>query len=140
MEAKKPSGWSLLMKSEDWMAVWIGFLIIVLGIAFFKGDLIDLKKIPAAFKWTTDSQVTSRADKWTKIIDGTIPEAEAKGEIGAVNRLRGLKEAIGKGDRKEIADAAGKVERLGDKPGAIGKDISGHEKGLPEKVFPGDDI
>ncbi len=139
MAEEKKGGWSLLIKSEDWMAVWIGFLIIILSIVLFKGGT-DLKKLVPAFKWTTDSQIASRADKWTKIIDGTIPEAEAKGEIGAVNRLRGLKEAIAKGDRKEIVDAAGKVERLGDKPGAIGKDISGHAKSLPEKVFTGENI
>lgn len=141
MEQKKPSGWSLLVKSEDWMAVWIGFLIIVLGIAFFKGNVMDLKKIPSAFKWTTDNQVTSRAEKWTKIIDGTIPEAEAKGEIGAVNRLQALKEAIARGDdRKDIAKAAEKVQTLGGKPGAIGKEIAGHAKNVPGKIFTGENI
>ncbi|MDO9028139.1 MAG: putative sulfate exporter family transporter, partial [Candidatus Roizmanbacteria bacterium] len=114
--------------------------MIILSIVLFKGGT-DLKKLAPAFKWTTDSQVTSRADKWTKIIDGTIPEAEAKGEIGAVNRLQALKEAIGKGDdRKDIAKAAEKVQTLGGKPGAIGKEIAGHAKNVPGKIFTGENI
>ena len=139
MEQKKPSGLSLLIKSEDWMAVWIGFLIIILSIVLFKGGT-EIKKLAPAFKWTTESQIASRADKWTKIIDGTIPELEAKGEVGSVKRLQGLKETIAKGDRKEIVDAAGKVERLGGKPGAIGKDISGHAKNVPGEIFTGENI
>ncbi|MBI5050949.1 MAG: putative sulfate exporter family transporter, partial [Nitrospirae bacterium] len=133
-------GISNLWKNEDWLAVWIGFLIIILSIVLFKGGT-DLKKLAPGFKWTTDSQVTSRAEKWTKIIDGTIPEAEAKGEIGAVNRLQALKEAIGKGDdRRDIAKAAEKVQTLGGKPGAIGKEIAGHAKNVPGKIFTGENI
>ncbi len=137
---QKPSGWSNLIKGEDWMAVWIGFLIIILAIVFFKGNVIDLKKVNPAFKWTTDGQVSSRADKWTGIVDGARKEAEAKGDVGSVNRLQGLKDAIAKNDRKEIAAAAGKVERLGGKPGAIGKDIAGHANNVPAKVFTGENI
>lgn len=137
---QKPSGWSNLIRGEDWMAVWMGFLIIILAIVFFRGSVIDLKKVNPAFKWTTDGQVASRSDKWTGIVDGAMKEAETIGDVGSVNRLQGLKDAIAKGDRKEIAAAAGKVQRLGGKPGAIGKDIAGHANNLPGKVFTGENI
>ena len=104
MAEEKKGGGSLLIKSEDWMAVWIGFLIIVLAIVIFKNDIMDLKKqLQPTLKWATDGQVASRVDKWSSWIDGASKEAQAKGEEGAVKRLQDLKDALAKGDRKEIA-------------------------------------
>lgn len=141
MEAKKPSGGSLFIKSEDWMAVWIGALIIVLAIFIFKNDITDLKKqIEPSLKWAIDGQVASRVDKWNKWIDGASKEAEAKGEAGAVKRLQELKETLAKGDRKEIAKVAGKVTVLGGVPGEIGKTVGGTAKSVPEKVFSGENM
>lgn len=132
---EKQSGWSNLIKNEDWLAVWIGFLIIALILAFNNWKVIDLKKITSSFKWATDGQVASRAGKWNSAIDPLIKDSESKGEVGAVNRLQALKEAIAKGDRKEIESAAGKVERIGGLPGQLGKEIAGNAKSLPGKVF-----
>ena len=79
--AERKSG---LIKREDWMAVWIGALIIVLAIVIFKNDIMDLKKeLVPTYKWATDGQVASRVDKWNSWIDGASKEAEAKGEAGA---------------------------------------------------------
>lgn len=132
---------SNLIKSEDWMAVWIGFLIIILAIVFFKGGIMDLgKQIKPGFDWATDGQIASRVNEWNGLIAGASKEAEAKGEVGTVNRLNALKEAIAKGDRKEIAKAAGKVKILGGVPGQVGGKIAGHASNVPGKVFTGENI
>ncbi len=142
--AEKKSG---LIKSEDWMAVWIGFLIIVLAIVFFKNDIMDLKKqIQPSLNWATDGQVAWfikggwGITGWNNMIDGASKEAQAKGEEGAVKRLQALKETLAKGDRKEIASAAGKVKVLGGVPGEIGKKVEGTANNIPGKVFTGENI
>lgn len=137
---EKPSGWSNLIKGEDWMAVWIGFLIIILAIVFFKGNAIDLKKVSPSFKWATDGQVASRINSWNGAIDPLIKDAETKGEAGTVKRLNALKDALAKGDRNEIAKAAEKVQLLGGLAGQVGKDIAGHSKNVPGKIFTGENI
>lgn len=137
---EKPSGWSNLIKGEDWMAVWVGFLIIILAIVFFKGNVIDFKQVSPAFKWATDGQIASRIDGWNKSIDPLIKDAETKGEAGTINRLASLKEALGKGDRKEVGKAAEKVQLLGGLAGQIGKEIAEHSKNIPGKVFTGENI
>lgn len=132
---------SSLIKSEDWMAVWIGALIIVLAIVIFKNDIVDMsKQLNVSYKWATDGQIASRVDKWNKWIDGASKEAEAKGEAGAVKRLQDLKGALATGDRKEIAKAAGKAKVLGGVPGEIGKTVEGTANSIPGKVFTGENI
>lgn len=101
---------------------------------------MDFKTISPSFKWATDGQVASRIDGWNKAADSIIKEAQAKGEVGTVNRVGELKEALAKGDRKGIGAAAAKVQRLGGLPGEVGKEIAGHAGNLPGKVFTGENI
>ena len=139
-EVEKKGGLSDLWKNEDWLAVWIGFFIIALVLAFNQYKVTDLKNLSANFKWATDGQIASRADKWKSASDALMKDAETKGEMGTVNRLMALKEAIDKGDRKALGDAAGRVERIGGLPGALGKEIGGHSKAVPAKVFAWDNL
>lgn len=139
-EVPKREGWSSLIKNEDWLAVWIGFLLIVLVLAAYQWKLIDLKKVNPSFKWATNGQIDSRADKWTSTIDPLIKDAEAKDEMGTVNRLNALKEALAKKDRKEIQKTSEKVILIGGIPGAVAKEINGHAKAVPDKVFTADNI
>ncbi|HSB31453.1 MAG TPA: putative sulfate exporter family transporter [Candidatus Sulfobium mesophilum] len=132
---EKKSGWSDLLKNEDWLAVWIGFFIIVLVLVFNQYKVIDLKQLSTSFKWATDGQVAGRADKWKSVADALMKDAQAKEEMGTVNRLQALKEAIDKGDRKAIGEAAGRVERIGGLSGALGKEIADASKAAPGKVF-----
>lgn len=140
MEEKKGYDWSTLWKTEDWVAVWLGFIIIVLILAFNNWKTFDLSKVNSNFKWATDGQISSRASKWKEAIDPLMKEAQAKDEQGTANRLQALKEAIDKGDRKQITEAAGRVERIGGIPGALGKEIAGHGKADPSKVFTWDNL
>src|SRR4030067_3862562 len=138
MAKKKESGWSDLYTKEDWIAVWLGFLIIALILLSTSQFKFDTKSISPSFKWTTDGQIASRIDGWNKAADSIIKEAQAKDDAGTVKRLGDLKEALAKGDRKGIGAATEKVARLGDLPGALGKEIAGRAKSIPEKVFSGE--
>ncbi len=128
-------GLSSLWKNEDWLAVWLGFFIICAILAAFQFKWFNLSTVPTNFKWTTDSQVASRLDKWNNAVEPRIKEAEAKGEAGSVARLQALKESLAKGDRQEIAKAAGKVEGIGGIPGEVGKEIADRTKARADKVF-----
>ena len=133
-------GWSALWKNEDWLAVWIGFFIIALVLVLNQFKIIDMSKVAPSFKWATDGQITSRISGWAASVDALTQSAEKAGEQGTVNRLKGLKEALAKGDRKEIGAAAERVDRIGGVPGTVGKEITGHAKAVPDKVFTGDNI
>jgi hypothetical protein len=128
-------GWSNLIKNEDWLAVWIGFLIIAIVLIINNYKIIDLTKVAPNYKWAAEGQILSRVSKWNNAIEPLLKDAETKEETGAVNRLQALKNALAKGERKEIESTAGKVERIGGLPGQLGKEIGGHAKALPEKVF-----
>ena len=47
--ATENRGLSTLWKTEDWLAVWVGFLIIILVLA-------GLTVVVPKFKWTTDGE------------------------------------------------------------------------------------
>jgi uncharacterized integral membrane protein (TIGR00698 family) len=132
---EKPDPWSALWKNEDWLAVWIGFFIIALVLVLNQFKIVDMSKVAPSFKWATDGQISSRAAGWSESLNALIASAETAGEMGTVARLKGLQEALAKGDRKEIAAAAERVERIGGVPGAVGKEIAGHAKAVPDKVF-----
>ncbi len=131
---------SALWKNEDWLAVWIGFSLIVLTLAAYQWKILDLKKVNPSFRWATDGQIASRVDKWSGAIDPLIRDAEAKGEMGTVKRLQALKDALAKKDRKEIMKAAEKVEPIGGLPAQVAKEIIGHAKAATGKVFTGENI
>ena len=52
MAKNEPKGISLLWKTEDWLAVWVGFLVIVFILA---GLTVKTPK----FKWTTDGEFST---------------------------------------------------------------------------------
>jgi len=137
---QQPKGFQTLWKYEDWMAVWVGFFIIALVLVLNQYKVIDLTKVAPGFKWTTDSQVAGRAANWNAAVDLLITDAKAKEEMGTVNRLTQLKEAISGGNRKTIEEASARVERIGGVPGALGKEINGHAKAVPGKVFQSENI
>jgi uncharacterized membrane protein YadS len=136
---QQPKGLQTLWKYEDWMAV-CRFLIIALVLVLNQYKVIDMTKVAPNFKWATDSQVASRAPRWNEAIGPLIADAKAKEEMGTVNRLTQLKEAISAGNRKAIEEASARVERIGGIPGALGKEINGHAKAVPGTVFQGENI
>jgi uncharacterized membrane protein YadS len=134
------AGWSVLWKNEDWLAVWIGFFIIALALMLYSAKVVDMAKVAPSYKWTMDGQIASRIAGWNAAVDVLMLQAEKAGEQGTLVRLKGLKDALAKGDRKEIGAAADRVDRIGGIPGALGKEIAGHAKAVPDKVFTAENI
>ncbi len=68
-------GISALWKTGDWLAVWLGFLIIIL---FLGGLIVSLPK----FKRTTDGEFAQRAESKGPEVTVFAAQAAARGEAG----------------------------------------------------------
>ena len=114
--------------SEDWVAVTIGFLVIATVLALFAWKVVDLGKVVSSYRWTTDAQLASMSPGWTQQLDAIGAAAEAGGQRDVVSLTAGVKDALQKADRKDIADTAAKLAKLGSKTlaGALGAEIRGH--------------
>src|SRR3990172_1386815 len=110
-------GGSALLKTEDWLAVWLGFLIIIL-VLVFPGLRPEMPK----FRWATDAGFAATVDEKKPAVDTLVKDAEAKGE-------------------KDVAAAAAALKAAGVKKlGAdLGK-LSGTAGQLVGKVFSGENI
>jgi len=141
-EKGKPSGWSNLLKNEDWMAVWLGFLILVLV-------LLGLQVKMPSFKWTTGGEFSGLVAQMTPEVDSLVKLAGEKGETDLLAAATALKTAMGTQDRKAIGDAAKKLSDvskkaqdagLKKKADTIGREIVGPAGQLTGKVFSGEHI
>lgn len=139
-----PKGISVLWKTEEWLAVWVGFLIIGVVLA---GLTV---KVPS-FKWTTDSEFTTHVAEITeaKTIDALSSAAATAGEKGLQASLASLTAAAASGERAAVADAAKKVEdasksvkdsALKGKAAKFAKGLASEAKSVPGKVFSSDNI
>jgi len=97
-----------LLRSEDWMAVWLGFLIIV---AVVVGVRPPLPK----FSWATAGEFAATATENKPVVEALIKEAGAKGETDLVASATALKTALEGNDRKVIGDASKKLAASGKK-------------------------
>jgi uncharacterized membrane protein YadS len=133
-------------RTEDWVAVYLGFLIIILTLAAFSGKFFNLGALTSSFRWTTDAQLAARAPDWSAKLDGVIKDAEGRGENGKalVAAANELKAALQKNDRKAIEKSAGAVAKAGGKntvAGTLGGEIRGHAASdAGAKVFTGPNL
>lgn len=95
---------SSLLKTEDWLAVWLGFLIIALVLVAVRPDL-------PKFRWATDAGFAATVAEKKPAVERLIKDAEAKGEADLAAAASGLKAAMDKGERAAIGGAA---KKLGD--------------------------
>lgn len=139
MPGEKEKKRSSLLTNEDWMAVWLGFLIIVLVLLGFQ------VKMPN-FKWTTAGEFSGRVAEMTPAVDSLLKAAGEKGEADLQAAATTLKGAMGTGDRgaigdaaKKLGDAAKKAQDPGLKKtaGTVSGEIAGPAGQLPGKVFSG---
>jgi uncharacterized integral membrane protein (TIGR00698 family) len=135
-------GWSVLWKTEDWLAVWIGFLVIILL-------LCGLTVKPPKFKWVTDGEFATFLTEVKPAMDKLALQAGEKGEKDLQAQATALKAAMEKGDRKGVSDAVKKFEEaakntkdkdLKKKSGELAKDIKGNAGNVLGKVFSSDNI
>ncbi len=141
-EKKQGIDWTTLWKKDDWMSVWIGFLILIIFIA---GATLRLP----GWRWMTDGAFLEKAPGWVSKVDALGKEAEAKGEEGLKAEAAALKTALDAKDRKGIGEAAGKLEKavkdvkdkdLGKKADSLAKDIKGNAGVTVWRVFSGDNL
>jgi uncharacterized integral membrane protein (TIGR00698 family) len=141
-ENKQKIDFTTLWKKDDWMSVWIGFLILII---FMAGATF---KLPG-WKWMTDGAFFEKASALTAKTDALAKEAEGKGDIAIQTAAMALKTAIEGKDRKAISDAAGALEKatkdakdkdIKKKAEKMGKDIKGDAGNTAGKVFSGDNM
>ena len=132
-------GW----RTEDWIAVILGFVVIAAVLAFFQWKVIDLRSVVSSYRWTTDGQITAKTAGWIRTLDAIAGEAAAKGQKNVVDLSKALKDTLASQDRKAIESAAGKMAALGSKTlaGSLGAEIRGHAQAVPaNRVFTWDNL
>jgi uncharacterized integral membrane protein (TIGR00698 family) len=125
-------------RTEDWIAVVLGFLVITSVLVVFQWKVADLRNVVPTFRWTTDSQIASLTPGWTKNLEQIAAEATAKRQQNVVDLSTALKTALAGQDRKAIEGAAGKLAALGSRTlaGALGAEVRGHAAATADsKVF-----
>ena len=130
-------------RTEDWVAVYLGFLIIAVILAAFSYKWFELGSLRPTFRWTADSQIASSANNWRTSLDAIAKDADAKGRKDLAASANNLKSALDKGDRAGIEKAAAGLAKTGGRntvPGALGTEIRAHAASTTGKVFAGDNL
>jgi uncharacterized integral membrane protein (TIGR00698 family) len=112
-------------RTEDWIAVYLGFFVVLATLVLFNTKAVDLSQIAPSFRWTTDAQLASRATGWVTALEN-IPAAAP------------LRQALQGNDRKAIETAAAQLAKLAGRntvAGTLGSEIRGHAAATPAKVF-----
>jgi uncharacterized membrane protein YadS len=140
--SKGAGGWSVLWKNEDWLAVWIGFLIIILSLA-------GLKVVAPHFKWVTEGEFIGVCHQMAPQLDTLAGQADAKGEKALQTEALALKAALETKDRKTASDAVKKFEGvvkevkdkdLKKKAGGFAKEVKAAAGNVVSKVFTWENI
>src|ERR1043165_1327977 len=76
-------------RTEDWIAVVLGFLVITAVLLTFQWKVADLRSVVPTLRWTTDEQVALLTPGWNKALDTIVADAEAKGKANVVALSRG---------------------------------------------------
>jgi uncharacterized membrane protein YadS len=115
-------------RTEDWIAVVLGFLVITATLLALQWKVFDLRNVVPTLRWTTDSQIAAFTPGWIEALDAIAQGAGAKGQQNVVALSKGLQDALAGKDRGAITAAAGKLATLGGKTlaGALGAEIRSH--------------
>ena len=66
-------------RTEDWVAVYLGFFVILATLVLFRTKWVDLAQVAPLFRWTTDGQIASRAASWVPALEGHRPGGPGQG-------------------------------------------------------------
>ncbi|MSO68383.1 MAG: putative sulfate exporter family transporter [Pseudolabrys sp.] len=126
--AVAPSSTTPWWRTEDWVVVLLGLLVIGTVLAFFQWKVTDLRNVVPTFRWTTDSQIASMTPGWIEALESVTAEAQAKRLQNVAGLSAGLKNALVNKDRTAIATAAGNMAALGSRivAGALAVEIREH--------------
>ena len=122
-------GW----RTEDWIAVFVGFLIIAAVLAAFQSKAVDLGQLVASFRWTTDAQIAARTPAWLEQLATLAQDADSKGQQDIVDLSRGVEEALRSGERPVIQASATELAKAGGKTllGSLASEIRAHAAATP---------
>src|SRR4030095_5163342 len=81
-------------RSEDWIAVVLGFLVITTILSVFHWKVLDLRNVVPSFRWTTDSQIASMTPGWIDTLDQIARDAEAKKQANVVALCKSLRDPL----------------------------------------------
>src|SRR3954465_15441017 len=87
-------------RTEGWIAVVLGFLVITAVLLTFQWKVADLRSVVPTLRWTTDEQVALLTPNWSKALDSIVKDADAKGQQTIVTLSRDLKGVLATQDRK----------------------------------------
>src|SRR5262249_20214991 len=90
-----------LSRSEAWMAVWLGFVIIA-------AVLLGVRPPLPRFSWATDGEFAATVTENKLTVEKLIKDAEARGEADLAASAATLKTAMATKDRKAIGEASKK--------------------------------
>jgi uncharacterized integral membrane protein (TIGR00698 family) len=127
-------GW----RTEDWIAVILGFLVLAAVLTAFQWKVVDLRNLVQTYRWTTDGQIASFSASWTRSLDAIIAEAQAQKQENVVKLGTNLRTALAGTDRKAIETAAAELGKLGSRTiaGALGAEVRGHAAAVAgDRVF-----
>ena len=127
-------------RTEDWVAVYLGFFIIVLILAAYSGKWFDFGQLRPTFRWTADAQIASAAPGWRAALDNIAADADTKGRKDLAAAANGVKSALDKGDRAALEKAAGALAKVGGRntvPGTLGSEIRATHRRAPARYSPG---
>ncbi|MBM3527673.1 MAG: putative sulfate exporter family transporter [Alphaproteobacteria bacterium] len=115
-------------RTEDWIAVVLGFLVIATVLLAFQWKIADLRNVVPTFRWTTESQIASMTPRWIATLDSIAAEAAGKRQQNVADLSKAMRDALAGGDRKTIEAAAAKLGALGSRSvaGGLGREIRGH--------------
>lgn len=125
MPAEKPkqSLGANLIKNEDWMTVWLGFLIILLVLG-------GLRFKTPGFRWMSDSEFQSVVAANRAAVDNLLKAAQDRNETDLVAAGTALQSAMAGQDRKAIGDAAKKLGAAAVQDASLKKQAAGLSKKL----------
>ncbi len=129
-------------RTEDWIAVVLGFLVITSVLVASQWKLFDLRNVVPTFRWTADSQMASQTPGWIATLDQVDRDAQARQQPNVLALSKSLRGALASQDRKAIEAAAAKMVSLGSRTiaGALATEIRGHAAATPERVFAADNL
>src|SRR4030095_9136038 len=88
-------------RTEDWVAVFLGFLVVLGTLLLFNTKAIDLGQVAPSFRWTTDQQLASRAPAWVAALQN-VPAATPLRQALQGNDRKGIEK-----DAAQLAEVAG---------------------------------
>lgn len=125
MNTRNGTGWSALWRTDDWLSVWAGFLILGAFIAGFTLKLPD-------WRWMTDSELGRKTAGWLARVQSLGREAEPAGEGSLKEQSSHLVTALGARDRISILEAAAGLQRAA--KDARGGDIRARAEKLAAEI------